>query len=173
MNIKPISFNPRYSVSDDGRVFGVRGTELATTRWNSEHKIVRLTNPHKKSYEVGYQAFRSVHVLVANAFLGSKPFAKAEIRHLNDIPTDNRVENLAWGTRSENSLDRIRNGINPDRKGSTNGNAKLSEDDIIDIRILRKFGASQPDLGRIFNITQVQVSTICLGKQWKHIKEGL
>ena len=45
-----------------------------------------------------------VHVLVAEAYI-PRPQGSVEVRHLNNIPTDNRVENLAWGTRSDNVLD--------------------------------------------------------------------
>lgn len=31
-------------------------------------------------------------------------------RHLNGNPYDNRLENLAWGTPSENMLDKVRHG---------------------------------------------------------------
>jgi hypothetical protein len=50
-----------------------------------------------------------IHILVAEAFLGKRPEGLV-IRHLNDDPTDNRLENLKYGTRSENALDAIRNG---------------------------------------------------------------
>src|SRR5262249_12949164 len=33
-----------------------------------------------------------------------------EVRHLNGIRTDNRPENLAWGTKSENMQDAVRHG---------------------------------------------------------------
>lgn len=44
------------------------------------------------------------HDWVLAAFVGPKPEG-AVVRHLNDVPTDNRLENLAYGTRSENQLD--------------------------------------------------------------------
>ncbi|RAV17526.1 hypothetical protein DQP57_00435 [Mycobacterium colombiense] len=50
-----------------------------------------------------------VHRLVLEAFVGGRPEGM-ECRHLNDIPCDNRLENLAWGTSSENKLDIVRNG---------------------------------------------------------------
>ena len=53
-----------------------------------------------------------VHQEMAKAFIGPSPFEGAVVRHLNDIPTDNRVENLAWGTRLENQRDAVRNGRN-------------------------------------------------------------
>lgn len=56
---------------------------------------------------------RNVHRLVAEAFLGESPSSKPYVLHRNDNPRDNRVENLRWGTASENSKDITRNGNNP------------------------------------------------------------
>ncbi len=54
-----------------------------------------------------------VHRLVCEAFNGPPPFAGALCRHLNDDPLDNRPENLAWGTISQNVLDAIANNRRP------------------------------------------------------------
>ena len=52
-----------------------------------------------------------VHVLKAKAFLfGPNPLGYNVVRHLNDVKTDNRLTNLAWGTQSDNVRDCIRNG---------------------------------------------------------------
>ena len=52
-----------------------------------------------------------LHILKAKAFLfGPIPLGANVIRHLNDIKTDNRLENLAWGTQSNNVRDSVRNG---------------------------------------------------------------
>ena len=50
-----------------------------------------------------------VHRQVILAFKGSPP-ARMECRHLNGEPTDNRIENLQWGTRSENTVDQVVHG---------------------------------------------------------------
>jgi len=53
-----------------------------------------------------------VHVLVAAAFLGPRADGM-EIRHLNGVKTDNRLENLAYGSSAENMQDTLRLGRHP------------------------------------------------------------
>ncbi len=48
---------------------------------------------------------RCVHELVLLAFVGPRP-AKHDGRHLNGVPSDNRLENLSWATRSRNNQDK-------------------------------------------------------------------
>lgn len=50
-----------------------------------------------------------LHVLVATAFLGPRP-PGLEIRHLDGDSRNCRVDNLAYGTKAENDLDRKRHG---------------------------------------------------------------
>lgn len=52
----------------------------------------------------GEQRMGRVHNLVLEAFVGPRP-AGHVARHLNGNPADNRVENLAWGTRLQNVRD--------------------------------------------------------------------
>lgn len=51
-----------------------------------------------------------VHRLVAAAFIPN-PHNHPLVRHLNDDPGDNRLENLAWGAKTDNSFDMVRNGL--------------------------------------------------------------
>lgn len=50
-----------------------------------------------------------VHRLLAEAFIPN-PENHPVVRHLNDIKTDNRLENLAWGTYADNAQDLKDNG---------------------------------------------------------------
>lgn len=61
-----------------------------------------------------------VHRLVARAFLGEPPTPKHEVLHGNGDPADNRLENLRWGTSSENKFDTIRHGRGRWQKGVGN-----------------------------------------------------
>ena len=72
----------------------------------NDHPTVGLVRPGEKR-----RTF-DVHRLVLEAFVGPRPEGM-EACHWNDIKTDNRASNLRWDTRSENTKDRIRNGIHP------------------------------------------------------------
>lgn len=53
-----------------------------------------------------------IHRLVLEAFVGPCPDGM-QTCHWNDDPSDNRLSNLRWGTRSDNVRDMIRNGGHP------------------------------------------------------------
>ena len=55
---------------------------------------------------------RKVHRIVAFAFHG-EPHDGQEVCHNNGMSTDNRAENLRWGTRSENTVDKVKHGTHP------------------------------------------------------------
>lgn len=59
----------------------------------------------------GRQVTQSIHVLVAAAFIGPRP-AGMDVRHLDGDKSNNRADNLMYGTRSENNLDAVRHRTN-------------------------------------------------------------
>jgi len=119
-------------------------------------------------YIHGRRTMRRIHQLVADAFLPPKSPADTVVRHLNDNKLDNRVENLARGTQTDNMADSVRNGNGQD--GITNCNAKLTEDDVREIRRLYATGKfSQRVLARRFGVSQATISLIVQRKIWKHV----
>ena len=110
---KPIPGYPAYEVSEiTGRVRSVareahgrtyRSVVLATRVSNSGYELVGLRNAK------GERETRTVHTLVLLAFVGPCPPGQ-EARHLNGDPLDNRLENLAWGTKEENEQDKFAHG---------------------------------------------------------------
>ena len=57
----------------------------------------------------GIRVHRYLHRLVAEAFI-PRPFGCNVVRHLDGDPTNNCVENLAWGSQRDNVHDSIRDG---------------------------------------------------------------
>lgn len=102
-----------------------------------------------------------VHSLVLRAFVG-EPAEDQITRHLNGVRTDNRPENLAWGTHLENMADRKAHGkyAEADRHVM----AKLTREDV---RLIRESKQSGADLARLLCVSQSQISSIRKGKSWR------
>lgn len=58
----------------------------------------------------GFERMRTVHRLVADAFLTNRSPEHCCVCHKDDNPSNNFVENLKWGTAKDNHIDAIRNG---------------------------------------------------------------
>lgn len=106
-----------------------------------------------------------VHRLMYQTFVGDIPEG-IMIRHLDDDPRNNRIENLATGTQKDNMADAKRNGIFP--RGSTNGRSKLSESDVIKIKSLLDH-QKQTEIASLFGVSRRTISFIQQGKTWKHV----
>jgi hypothetical protein len=112
---------PGYEVSDDGRVRSVgtnwRGygpRELVPQPDDDGYLRVRLTIANKRRKRV------AVHKLVAEAFLGRCLEGCTQVRHLDGNQTNNRWDNIAWGTAADNAADRSAHGraapITPEKR---------------------------------------------------------
>jgi hypothetical protein len=90
-----------YYVSNLGRVKRIKdGFILKGGESNSGYVSVTV------ELNSGIRASKLVHRLVVRAFDGPPPTEEhKDVRHGVDGPTDNRLFNLCWGTRSENMLD--------------------------------------------------------------------
>lgn len=93
-----------YKISSDGQVWSVRGGRLLNPTV-SPHGY----HSYGLSRDGNYRKFRA-HRLVALTFIGPEPEGKPYVLHENDIPNDNRVGNLRWGSPKENLADCKRNG---------------------------------------------------------------
>jgi len=126
--------------------------------------------PHVHLYLRGERTSHPISYLVADAFLPPKGPTDQVLRHLNDIKTDNRPENLAWGTYSDNMADSVRNGIAFVATGAAHWNAKLTEDQVREIRRLYATeNFTQQELALKFGVSRRMVSDIVRRKTWKHV----
>ena len=110
--IRPLKNYPGYEVSSYGDVISLLGKEeksLKTCATNHGHLYVSVVDKN------GKKSKKLVHRLVAEAFL-ENPENYPLVRHLDDDPTHNEIDNLAWGTKQDNYADMIRNGHDVCRK---------------------------------------------------------
>lgn len=112
-----VGFEGYYEVSDQG---GVRSLDRVVDRGGSPMRRrgqpLSTSGVHPSGHLYvnlrmnGGGGTHQVHRLVMAAFAGPCPDGM-EVRHLNGDPTDNRLENLAYGTRSENIRDQVTHGV--------------------------------------------------------------
>jgi hypothetical protein len=148
---------------------GLEASSLGNIRLNG--KMV-----HKGTMSHGYQRARvapykreTVHKLVALAFYGDKPDG-TEIRHLNGNSQDNRAENLAYGTHSENINDAISHGTFQLYSGHRH--SKLSKEQVLEIRSRAMAGEKQSKIAAEFGIGPDQVSRIKNFHRWPNTVEA-
>jgi len=107
---RPIDGYPKYEVSSLSRV-----------RNPSTGRIMRPKIDGNGYLRVGLSStgakvkYMKLHRLTAIAFLPNHA-GLPYVRHLNDVKTDNRLVNLAWGTPLDNQIDAVRNGVHGNTK---------------------------------------------------------
>jgi len=97
---------PGYEASDHGRIVSRRRASpvvLKPRRMPNGYLTVALTGPD------GHPRTMTVHRVVMLAFVGERP-AGRETRHLDGDPANNRLTNLAWGTKAKNMADLLEHG---------------------------------------------------------------
>lgn len=150
-------------MSNDGEVLsfaksGAKPRTLKHVIWGEYHSVFL--------YENGKKQRAPVHRLVLLAWVGP-PGENEECRHLNDDKHDNRLENLAWGSRQDNADDRVRNGHSP--RGEKAGRAKLTEAQVIEIREKYAAGASSHELAKEYPVSANTIRLIAIGEKWKDL----
>jgi hypothetical protein len=169
-----------YKVSDQGRVKTVR--RIVIKKNGRAHtvrsKILKPWYMGKYNHmyvglykKKGRLKTKAVHRLVLEAFIGPCP-PKKGCRHLDGDPTNNRLDNLCWGTPKENCADRERHGTHV--KGSDSYRAVLTEKEIPIIRYLlmtnTKWGTLSA-IAREYNIATAGIKSIQIKETWHHIPE--
>lgn len=106
----------------------------------------------------------TVHNLVARAFLTGDG---DEIRHCDGDRTNNRADNLVWGTAKDNADDRERHGRTA--RGERTGNARFSAEIVKRIREYGAQGLGSAEIGRLVGERRARVHELLTRKTWKHL----
>lgn len=158
---KSVDGFPGYFVSPRGEVFS---TQSGFSRKLSSAKCGPTRMYDFVAIRANGKSFsRTIHTLVAKAFHGPKPSEKHEARHLDGNTDNNSADNIAWGTRSENSADRTRHGRNC-------GPRKINESIVREIRNRANAGEKYVGIARTLGISRGCVEKVVHKQTWNCVK---
>ncbi len=101
------------------------------------------------------------------AFRGGPLDGKNSVRHLDGDPTNNDLDNLAWGTHLEQMADVKQHGV---LKGARNPAARIREHEAVAIYILARLGfLSKANCKSLTGLSYSQVHKISTGRGWSHL----
>ncbi len=139
-----------------------RGRVLSQATKNNGYKQVTMVDDHGKHKSM------LVHRVTLLAFHG-EPSDGQIGRHLDGNKANNVATNLRWGTYSQNNgEDKRAQGTMP--LGEAHHNAKLTPDDVRDMRALRANGLTGAEIAERYpQIRRDSVYAILRYKTWTHI----
>jgi hypothetical protein len=162
-----------YLASSMGRVRSLPRT-VPCGHGSTQHRPGMILKPWKLGLYLGVTLYgrekplkRTLHKLICETFHGPMPSPKMVAAHGNGDRTDNRAANLRWATYTENCADMAIHGTR--LKGEAHPMARLSAEDVLDIRRRAARGESQRSIARLYGSHQGSISNIVLGKVWAHV----
>lgn len=108
-----------------------------------------------------------IHRLVAIHFIKNYK-SLPQVLHKDDDPKNAKWDNLEWGTQSKNIQDAVNRGRG--FRGAMNGNSKLKEVDIPEIRKLISEGVPSRKIAKMYGVTKTPILWIRNNKSWIDIK---
>ncbi|WP_429499142.1 HNH endonuclease [Robbsia andropogonis] len=157
---------PEYEASTFGRIRRVKAT-----RGTRAGKILKL-RPHDGYWKVMLRRNATprmawVHRLVALTFFGSPLDARMEVCHNDNDGQNNRLENLRWDTRANNSADRV--AARTDIRGEKNPGAVLTEGHVRAVRKMLSQGIRKTLIARQYQVSPSTVGDIARHRTWRHV----
>ena len=92
-----------------------------------------------------------------------------QVNHMNGVRDDNRIVNLELVTSSGNAQHAFDTDLRRPTTGVINGMAKLTDEQVVEIRELCRDGVRQDVVAEKFGLTQSGVSQVKNGKAWSHL----
>lgn len=167
---KPVvGFEGLYEVDDCGNVYSLPRMRRANYGDYMKPEIRLAPVEVKGGYlavtlrKPGVQKMAKVHRIVLCAF-ESNPAGLPMCLHTNGDPKDNRLANLKFGAAKENAADRIAHGRNI--AGSKSPNARLSDDQVADIRQRRESIAEQAEK---YGVSISLIRKVRSNQAWRHL----
>lgn len=168
------NFEGFYQISNFGRVKSLGGW-CGTAKRKERIRSTSLTFDGYVKIRLIHQGkdkTMRIHRLVAETFIPN-PEGKDTVNHIDGNKLNNTVTNLEWIDRSEQMLHAYKLGLKKAIIGSRNCNAKLTDEQVREIRKVyipysRQFGTVA--LSKKYGVTNRVIGLIVNGKAYKNVK---
>lgn len=172
VRFRPIGGYPGYCVGDDGSVWTrrIRGPHAGLgTRWRKmKPQTGKMGHCRVRLWSSGSSSAFLVHHLVLEAFVGPRPDGMVGCHSPDRDPRNNRLNNIRWGTRTENEDDAKDHGTRI--IGERHPQSKLTEDEVREIRRMKLSGLTGKEIGDQYGLNRNQINKIASGKSWAHVR---
>lgn len=174
---KPVKhYESYYEVSNKGNIRSIeRIVVLPTHQYLKRQKIIKQFKDRRGYFHVklynGFGECKSLttHRIVALTFIDN-PEGLIEVNHIDHNKHNNHVDNLEWITRSDNIKHSYIHRDPKTYKGSGNKNAKLTEEQVKNIRKEYKNNKiTYKELAYKNNVGVTLIGYIVNNKVWKHV----
>ena len=155
--MKPIPEFDGYLAKEDGTIWSMKYGYLKQVK---DHPKGLYGNRQVVLRKQGKYVGMYVSRLILLTFVGAPPTSEYEACHKNDVKEDNRLENLYWGTRYENAVDRIRNGKQ---------SCKLSEELVSKIRHEVEYKTVK-QLCKEYGVNRGTIHKVRTKRTWSHVE---
>lgn len=115
-------------------------------------KVQRVA--HREAFEIAY---------------GQPVPRELMVCHHCDNPPCVNPKHLFLGTKADNNRDRMTKGRNGDTRGENHPMAKVTANDVLEMRRMRAAGAIFKDIGARFGVTTQAAFYAVTGKGWRHL----
>ena len=168
---QPIGNFPDYAISNHGRIkrlnpwfkrpLRIQPGYLLHPIFNGKYLVVNL-------FRKGKVKQHHLHSLVAKHFLGEQKKGLC-VNHKDFNVFNNHISNLEYLSRADN----VRYTVKHHRHahGIRHPMAKLSEENVRQIRNLIRLGHSNKQIARIFHVGRTAIDGIKNSRTWRHLKD--
>jgi len=158
-----LNYNGIYQISNIGRVKSYKNNKITILKNYTNNKgypEVNLKYNSKKKHLM-------IHRLIAIYFIDN-PENLPEVNHKDGNKLNYKINNLEWCTHAENIQHAYDTGLQKLQLGEKNSSAKLTEQQVLDIRKIDK-SISSAIIAKQYNMGKTAIKSIRARKTWKHI----
>ena len=159
-----------FRADEAGNIFSPSGTMLSNNSPKlSGHLSISLKDPDNRCKPV------LAHRFVACYFWGVNALLAECVRHLNDVPNDNKITNLAAGTFKENKADIPRSKLSAIGKAAAPGlilrSRKLTDKQIQQMRQIRETtGLAYNKIAMSFGVSTMAAYRAVTRQSWSNVE---